>query len=207
MFFHRTPWLVQKIYPSLTWSLPTDEKVIHLTFDDGPIPDLTEFILDTLRDYRAMGTFFCVGENLIKHQNIAQRALKEGHKLANHTFNHLDGWSIADQKYIDNIKQCENQLVELKEQSLLFRPPYGKIKRSQISKVSSNYSVIMWDVLSGDYSKNISPDQCLKGTIKAVRKGSIVLFHDNIKAEKNMKYALPRFLDHFSNLGYAFKTL
>lgn len=207
MFFHRTPWLVQKLYPSLVWSVPTNEKVIHITFDDGPIPDLTEFILETLKKYDAKGTFFCVGDNLRKHSEIAKRALNEGHKLANHTFNHLSGWSVDDEQYLDNIKECEKHLAELKENSKLFRPPYGKIKRSQISKVAPNHKIIMWDVLSGDYSKKISPEQCLKRTIGATRKGSIVLFHDNVKAEANMKYALPRFLDHFSSQGFVFKSL
>ncbi|MEQ8245888.1 polysaccharide deacetylase family protein [Fulvivirga sp.] len=207
MFFHRTPWLVQKLYPSLVWSVPTKEKVIYLTFDDGPIPDLTEFILETLKKYDAKGTFFCVGDNLRKHPEIAKRALNEGHKLANHTFNHLAGWSVNDEQYICNIQECEKHLAELKENAKLFRPPYGKIKRSQISKVAPNHKIIMWDVLSGDYSKKINPEQCLRGTIKATRKGSIVLFHDNVKAEANMKYALPRFLDHFSSQGFVFKSL
>ncbi len=207
MFFHRTPWLVKKLYPSLNWSLPTDEKIIYLTFDDGPIPDLTEFILDTLNNYQAKGTFFCVGDNLSKHPEIAKRAIKEGHKLANHTFNHLAGWTVGDEQYLDNIQQCENHLTQLNENHGFFRPPYGKIKRSQINKVSPNHKIIMWDVLSGDYSNKINQEQCLNGTIKATRKGSIVLFHDNIKAEKNMKYALPRFLDHFSNQGFAFNSV
>ena len=207
MFFHRTPWLVQKLYPSLTWSKPTHEKIIYLTFDDGPIPDLTEFILNTLKEYSAKGTFFCVGDNLRKHREIAQRTLEEGHKLANHTYNHLSGWSAKDKQYFDNILQCQSLLEDLNEQSGFFRPPYGKIKRSQISEVALRHQIIMWDVLSGDYSKKINPEQCLRGTIGATRKGSIVLFHDNIKAEANMKYALPRFLDHFTKKGFQFKSL
>jgi peptidoglycan/xylan/chitin deacetylase (PgdA/CDA1 family) len=207
MFFHRTPWLVQKLYPNLIWSRSTSDKSIFLTFDDGPIPDLTEFIIESLRKHEAKATFFCVGDNLKKYKHIAEKAIAAGHKLANHTYNHIPGWSTENGDYFDNIAKCELELKQLGQQHRLFRPPYGKIKRSQISQIHQDFKIIMWDVLSGDYRADLSSEKCLKNSIDATKNGSITLFHDNLKAEKNLKYTLPRYLDHFSNLGYQFRTL
>lgn len=204
---HKTPWFIKKLYPSLIWSLPTTEPVIYLTFDDGPIPGLTEYILDTLADYNAKATFFCVGENIARYSHIAKRAVAEGHVLANHTHNHLNGWKTPTRLYIENVERCQNQVNSVfsgKQQ--LMRPPYGMIKRKQIRQLSS-YQIIMWDVLSRDYDQKVSPEQCLRQSVKHTSNGSIVLFHDNIKAEKNMTYTLPRYLDHFATLGYRFETL
>ncbi len=207
MFFHRTPKIVQWLYPNLIWSVSNADKVIYLTFDDGPVPHLTPFVLDELKKYQAKATFFCVGGNLVKNRAIAERSLAEGHILANHTFNHIQGWGTEDKTYLENVKQCEEQLSDLDASSHYFRPPYGKIKRSQIQLIKPKYKIIMWDVLSGDYSNKISKQQCLHQTIKATQSGSIVLFHDNIKAADNLYFTLPRYLEHFSNLGYRFKAL
>ncbi|MEQ8928076.1 MAG: polysaccharide deacetylase family protein [Fulvivirga sp.] len=204
MFFHRTPRFVQQLYPSLIWRKKTKDKTIFLTFDDGPIPGLTEFVLDTLHKSHVKATFFCVGGNLNKNRNIAVRTIEEGHQLGNHTFNHLNGWKNSTTDYLKNIVECEQELHSLDQKKGLFRPPYGKLKRSQIKLIKQNQKIIMWDVLSGDYSKNISPKDCLFNTIKATKRGSIVLFHDNIKAEKNIKYALPRYIEHFQKKGYSF---
>ncbi|HNP17855.1 MAG TPA: polysaccharide deacetylase family protein [Fulvivirga sp.] len=206
MFFHRTPWVVKKLYPTLTWQKPTTEKVIYLTFDDGPIPNLTEFVLDCLADYKAKATFFCVGDNLRKHNNIAQMVIDNGHKLGNHTYNHLNGWQTTDSNYIDNIVKCEIELAKLGQGLDLFRPPYGKIKRSQIKRLSGK-KIMMWDVLTGDYSHSVTPEQCLKHSIQSTSKGSIVLFHDNIKAEKNLKFTVPRYIEHFKSQGFEFRSL
>jgi peptidoglycan-N-acetylglucosamine deacetylase len=206
MFFYRTPWLVKRLYPQLMWAKPTNEKIIHLTFDDGPIPKLTEFVVECLEYYDAKATFFCVGDNLRKHKDIAQMTIDKGHKLANHTFNHIKGWGTSDSDYLDNIVQCEIELAKLAQNLDLFRPPYGKIKRSQIKQIQNKH-IVMWDVLSGDYSKYVSPKNCLSNSINSTRKGSIVLFHDNIKAEKNLKYTLPRYLEHFKNKGFEFRLL
>lgn len=207
MFFHKTPGIIKKLHPNRTWSIPTHEKVIFLTFDDGPIPGLTDFILETLEQYQAKATFFCVGDNLGKHRDVAQRTIDQGHLLGNHTFNHLNGWKTDDRHYIDNVNKCQETITALGQSVKLFRPPYGRIKRSQATDLRQDYRIIMWDALSGDFSARIRRDVCLKKTIKATSKGSIVLFHDNIKAATNLKYTLPRYLDHFSAAGYSFETL
>lgn len=208
LFLHKMPAVIRWIYPRLTWKKKVDDKIIHLTFDDGPVPGLTEEILDILHNYNVKASFFCVGENLKKHPGIAQRALDEGHRLGNHTFNHLNGWSTNVIDYVSNVALCQKQLLDLKEKRApLFRPPYGKIKRNQINQLTQRYKIIMWDVLSGDFLSSITPEKCLRNTIKATSPGSIVLFHDNPKASKNVTYALPRYIEHFKKEGYSFNLL
>lgn len=208
MFLHSTPKLLQWLYPSLLWRIKTKNKELYLTFDDGPIPDLTEYILDVLSEFKIKATFFCVGENLKKHPLIAQRALDEGHKLGNHSYNHLNGWQTSTVDYISNVVRCQRLLYDFNsEAKTLLRPPYGKIKYSQIKLLKRKYTIVMWDVLSGDFSSKISPEKCLEKTIWATKPGSIIIFHDNIKAEENVRYALPRYIKHFLEKGYEFKTL
>ncbi|UII30202.1 polysaccharide deacetylase family protein [Fulvivirga ulvae] len=208
MFFHKTPGIVRWLYPQLTWHIPSENaQTIYLTFDDGPIPGLTDFILDTLDQFDAKATFFCVGENLRKHAYIAESAINRGHTLANHTYNHLNGWKTDFEKYIENVKRCQDELDGLGQRAKILRPPYGKISRKQISALNKEYHIVMWNVLSGDYSMKINPERCLKQTIKATGNGSIVLFHDNLKAQANVKYALPAFIKHFHELGYQFKSI
>ena len=208
MFLHKTPGLIQWLYPSLIWKKKVKEKVIYLTFDDGPIPGLTEKILDILKENKVKATFFCVGDNLRKHPGIAQRALSEGHRLGNHSYNHLNGWQTNTLDYVSNVVRCQRELVDLENpEPQLLRPPYGKIKRSQIKHLKQILDIIMWDVLSGDFLASITKEQCLNKTIKATQPGSIVIFHDNIKAEKNVMYALARYITHFQNKGYTFQTL
>jgi peptidoglycan/xylan/chitin deacetylase (PgdA/CDA1 family) len=219
----RTPFFLPWLYPGLRWKVPTREKELYLTFDDGPIPGPTQFVLDQLEKANAKATFFCIGDNVSKHPAIFQNVVKQGHAIANHTFNHLKGWNSGVAGYLENIRLCEEEFLK---QGLgpspvrgaasgqagrgkgegLFRPPYGRIKRSQI-KALKGYTIVMWDVLTHDYSKTLSPEQCLRGSIQATRPGSIIVFHDSIKAEKNMRYVLPRFLEHFAGLGYSFNAL
>jgi peptidoglycan/xylan/chitin deacetylase (PgdA/CDA1 family) len=193
------------------------EKDIYLTFDDGPIPGPTEFVLDQLEKVHAKATFFCIGENVSKHPEIFQTLVTQGHAIGNHTFNHLKGWNYSVSDYLANVHLCQEEFLRRGLSPLssrrgaggevsLFRPPYGRIKRSQI-RAMKGYTIVMWDVLAHDYSRNISPDQCLKGSIQATRAGSIIAFHDSVKAEKNMRYVLPRFLEHFTRQGYSFKAL
>lgn len=208
MFLHKTPLLIQWLYPSLTWKKSESDNSIFLTFDDGPIPGLTEFILDTLDKYKLKATFFCVGDNLRKHPEIAKRALSEGHRLGNHSFNHLNGWQTNTLDYVSNVVRCQKELIDIdNSEPQLFRPPYGKIKRSQIKHLKEKYEIIMWDVLSGDFLESISKERCLEKSISATKPGSIVIFHDNLKAEVKVKYALPRYIEHFLNKGYRFQTL
>jgi len=204
----RSPFFLPWLYTDLIWRIPTQEKKLYLTFDDGPVPTITEFVLTELEKANAKATFFCIGDNVRKHPEVFRKIIKDGHAIGNHTFNHLKGWNTPVKTYVDNVKLCDNQLkADNSQLSIqLFRPPYGRIKRSQI-KALKEYKIIMWDVLAHDYSKNISPDRCLKGSIAATRPGSIIVFHDSLKAEKNMSYALPRFLDHFSNKGFTFEGI
>jgi len=205
----RTPFFFPWLYPGLQWRIPTAEKEIYLTFDDGPIPGPTEFVLDQLEKANAKATFFCIGENVSKHPDIFQAVTRQGHAIGNHTFNHLKGWNYSVADYLTNIRLCQEEFLKSPHslrRVTLFRPPYGRIKRSQIRALKA-YTIIMWDVLSHDYSRTISPEQCLRGTIQATRPGSIIAFHDSLKAEKNMRYTLPRFLEHFTREGYSFKAL
>ncbi|MCF2487796.1 polysaccharide deacetylase family protein [Dyadobacter sp. CY347] len=204
MFLHHSPFWLKAFFPDFIWRMPTREKQIFLTFDDGPIPDITEFVIDTLNQFNAKATFFCIGNNVEKHPDIFQKLLDNQHAIGNHTFNHMNGWKTKDALYLDNIKQCDAQL---NVQTNLFRPPYGRMTKSQSRIVKKDRKIIMWDVLSGDFSKEISQETCLRKSVRYARPGSIVLFHDSIKAAANMQYALPRFLDHFSNLGFSFEAL
>ncbi|MFN8436325.1 MAG: polysaccharide deacetylase family protein [Cytophagales bacterium] len=202
---HKTPRLLKFLYPSLVWNVPTNEKKIFLTFDDGPIPEVTEFVLETLAQYNAKAVFFCVGDNIKKHPEVFLKVVNEGHKIGNHTFNHLKGWKTDNNTYFENIQSCEEIIGQYS--SGFFRAPYGRIKRSQIKHLKSKYKIIMWDVLSADYEKFLSKEKCLEGTIKATRNGSIVLFHDHLKTYEKIKYVLPKYLDHFSKLGYTFELI
>jgi peptidoglycan/xylan/chitin deacetylase (PgdA/CDA1 family) len=176
--------------------------VIYLTFDDGPIPEITKWVLDELIKFNAQATFFCVGENIKQHPDIFERIIAQGHGVANHTMNHLKGFSTSTEDYLKDVDGCK-----LLVKNNLFRPPYGLLKPSQYKQLlAKNYNLIMWDVISYDYEK-ISEKTCLNNVIKNTKNGSIVLFHDSVKSENNLKYALPLFLSHFTNLGYTFKKI
>ena len=204
----KSPFFLRWLYADLIWKIPTQEKKLYLTFDDGPVPEVTEFVLAELEKIKAKATFFCIGDNVRKHPDVFRKIVMDGHTIGNHTFNHLKGWNTSVKTYVENVKLCDNELAIANWQLPihLFRPPYGRITRSQI-KALKDYKIIMWDVLTHDYSKNISPDRCLKGSIAATRSGSIIVFHDSLKAEKNMSYALPRFLNHFSDNGFTFEGI
>lgn len=192
-----------------TWHRDGQAKKLYLTFDDGPIPDVTPWVLEQLNTYQAKATFFCVGDNLAKHPEVARQVLARGHVLANHTFNHLKGWQTALPDYLQNVERCRQELERLQAQgaSRLFRPPYGRITRQQALQLCKEYELIMWDVLTNDYDSSLAPEKCLQQSIKHTQSGSIIVFHDSLKAQRNMMYALPRFLEHFTGLGYRFETL
>lgn len=207
MFLHKTNFLMRALYPQFVWKKPSDEKKIYLTFDDGPIPEITEFVLETLEKYQAKATFFCIGDNINKNPGIFRKVIGAGHSVGNHTFNHLRGWATDDVTYFENSVRCKTEIEKFGIETKLFRPPYGRIKRSQARSLLPNHEIIMWDILSGDFSQNLSPETVLKKTIKHTEAGSIVLFHDSIKANKRMAYALPRFLEHFSSQEFQFSRL
>lgn len=202
MYFVRSPFFLRWYYPQVTWNKSRQDKTLYLTFDDGPIPEITPWILDTLTKHNAKATFFCVGENIYKNPDIFKRLKAEGHQVGNHTYNHLKGWKYSDKEYIQNVEKCQ----ELTKTNL-FRPPYARAKKSQLNILKNKFDIIYWDVLSGDFDINLSPQKCLNNIIKNTKNGSIIVLHDNIKAIPRVKYVLPEILNHFTKLGYSFKTL
>jgi peptidoglycan/xylan/chitin deacetylase (PgdA/CDA1 family) len=205
MYFSKNPLLLKKLYPSLVWDFNLKEKAIYLTFDDGPIPEVTPFVLDTLAKYNAKATFFCIGDNVRKHPSIYQDIIAAGHKIGNHTYHHLNGWKTDTQAYIQNVEKCA-ELTGIE----LFRPPYGRISRAQIKAFKAKYpgsKIIMWDILSGDFDATIDADACFKNATQQTEPGSIIVFHDSIKAYPRLCAALPRALEHWKNEGYRFEAI
>ena len=192
----------QSLLRSLIWSIKTPGKEIFLTFDDGPIPIITPWVVDELKKYNAKATFFCVGDNVKKHPEIYQLLLDNGHRVGNHTMNHLNGWKNYNKTYFENIAAAEKYIT-----SDLFRPPYGKIKPTQIFRLKKKYKLIMWDVLTGDYDESKTGEECLNKIKKNVKSGSIIVFHDSIKAEKRLRYALPKCLEFLKTEGYTFSAI
>ncbi len=209
LHFYKTPAVLKNISKSLIWNVLSNEKTIYLTFDDGPVPYLTEYIIETLNKYNAHATFFCVGDNIKKYPEVFKKAIEHGHGIGNHTFNHLKGWSSQNDKYMENIHKCQKIIEQnhTKVKKAIFRPPYGQITPRQIQLLKESYNLIMWDVLAYDFDKSHTAEKSLKKIIKATNSGSIVVFHDNYKAEKKLKYMLPKFLEHFKGLGFDFKNL
>ena len=201
----KIPAIVQRwIYPGFTWRMPAGGKKIYLTFDDGPHPSITPFVLDELKIYGAKATFFCVGSNVEKHPEVYKRIISEGHAVGNHTYNHLNGWKTADKTYLEDIAKAAG-LID----SGLFRPPHGRITRFQAARLKEQlrYRIIMWRVLSGDFDPKISPEKCLRNVMTHTGDGDIVVFHDSEKAYERMKFALPLVLKGFAEKGYVFEKI
>ena len=200
---------IKKIFNNLVWDIPNSENKIYLTFDDGPIPEVTEWVLDLLKSEDIKATFFCIGDNIKKYPEVYKRILSEGHQTGNHHFNHLNGWKTETKSYLGNFKLCETEHLKLNtEHSFLFRPPYGKIKPSQSKAIRQlGYKIIMWDVLSYDFDPTISVEKCLENVISNTEQGSIIVFHDSLKAEKNLKYALPKAIQILKNRGFVFDVI
>lgn len=208
MIPHRIPFFLPWLFPSLTWRIADERKALYLTFDDGPVAGPTEFVLDHLASASARATFFCIGDNIAKYPAIFRRIVANGHSVGNHTVNHLNGWKTTTVNYLDNVRAFDRITGDhgYAKPVRLFRPPYGRLRSSQIAAME-DYRIVMWDVLSQDYDPRLSPERCLRRTLAACRAGSIVVFHDSYKAERNMKYVLPRLLDHFGGKGFAFRNL
>jgi peptidoglycan-N-acetylglucosamine deacetylase len=194
--------LLQLFFPSLKWKVPVKEKIIYLTFDDGPIPGVTPWVLDELKKYNASATFFCIGDNVIKHKNIYNSVIEQGHVTGNHTQHHLNAWKVTPASYIKDVTDAAALI-----KSVLFRPPYGKITPALIRKLKTSYKIIMWDVLSYDFDTTRTGNQCAERVIKKARPGSIIVFHDSLKAEGSLRIALPLVLQHFTSKGYRFLSL
>lgn len=212
----KIPKFISRLFPNFIWEIPNDKNKIYLTFDDGPIPEVTEFVLEELNKYNAKATFFCIGDNIQKHPKIFAKIIENGHSIGNHTFNHLKGWNTSLEEYIENTNLCENQFAKtsnLEPQTLnlkpkLFRPPYGRIKPSQAKALRKlGYKIIMWNVLSVDYNSKISPEKCIGNVLKNAKTGSIIVFHDSIKAFPNLKIALPIILKELNKKGFVFQRI
>ena len=200
MKFVKMPSFVQRLYPERIWAFSRTSKSVYLTFDDGPIPEVTPWVLDELKRHGAKATFFCIGDNVEKHPNIFRRIISEGHSVGNHTFNHLNGWKIKTEEYVENVEKCETSLhtnsdPNAYQDSKLFRPPYGRIKASQAKILrKKGYKIVMWDIISYDFDASISPEKCLQNVLGNIKPGSVVVFHDSLKAEKNLRDVLPKVL-------------
>ena len=198
---YKTPAILPLLYPSLTWSKFTSEKEVYLTFDDGPIPEVTPWVLDILEQYHAKATFFCIGDNARKYPELVKEILKRGHSIGNHTYNHLNGWQTPTDLYIENTEKAE-AFLPLNQEKPLFRPPYGRISPAQINVLKKRYEIIMWSVLTRDYNQKVTADECFHRSLKAVKPGSIVVFHDSEKAKKNLYAVLPKFIEALLSSNY-----
>ncbi|HVZ25125.1 MAG TPA: polysaccharide deacetylase family protein [Sediminibacterium sp.] len=205
MYFVKTPWWLRSLYPLLTWRIPVTDKVIYLSFDDGPHEQATVFALDQLQQFNAKATFFCIGKNVQAYPGIYERIWREGHRVGNHTQNHLNGWKTSDQEYLKDIEAADRVIP-----TGLFRPPYGRIRRSQVRQLlaeKKQRQIVMWDVLSGDFDTGISPALCLQRVLRNTQSGSVIVMHDSTKAWERMSYALPRMLEYFTEAGYRFEVI
>jgi len=202
MYLVKTPRIIQNLFPNFTWKVPTTEKTIYLTFDDGPNPEVTPWVLEQLAAYNAKATFFSIGEAVKKFPNVFQQVIEAGHTTGNHTYNHVSGWASDNIPFFHNTRRCA-RLVN----SSLFRPPFGRLKPKQAQFLQRHYRIVMWDVLSGDFDQNITNEKCLANVINNAESGSIVVFHDSAKAKDKLQFVLPKVLEHFTALGYTFEQL
>jgi peptidoglycan/xylan/chitin deacetylase (PgdA/CDA1 family) len=194
MQFSRLPAL---FFPSLIWRVKTRSKLIYLTFDDGPVPEVTPQVLDILDAFGWKATFFCVGENVVKYPDLYQEILARGHRTGNHSYNHIRGFRYATEEYVQNVKKASEMI-----QSKLFRPPHGRIKPAQLKALRKEYDIVMWDVITYDYDRGRSPERILKTIRRNLRKGSVVVFHDSLKAKANVLEVLPKALAFWQSKGY-----
>lgn len=194
--------IAAKIFRDFVWHFAGREKDLYLTFDDGPTPEITPWVLETLSKYNAKSTFFCIGENVMNNTQIYEQIIAEGHAVGNHSFSHLKGWITSNNDYVDDVKKASEFI-----NSDLFRPPYGRIKPAQSYELKKDYYIIMWDVLTRDYDEDVNPQKCLNYVIDHSEGGSIIVFHDTIKAKKNLQYVLPKVLDYYSEKGFEFKAI
>jgi peptidoglycan/xylan/chitin deacetylase (PgdA/CDA1 family) len=203
----KTPWWIKRIYDGYLWNMPATEKALYLTFDDGPHPEVTPFVLKQLKQHSALATFFCIGKNVVDFPEVYKQILNEGHAVGNHTFTHPNGWKTANEVYLRDVAEASNYI-----DSAMFRPPYGRITSFQAKNLKpvmkgKEPKVVMWDVVSGDFDTLCSPQQCLGNVIFTAGPGSIVVFHDSEKARPRLEYTLPRVLGYFSEKGFVFKSL
>lgn len=194
--------------PGTVWRGPAAERTVYLTFDDGPIPEETPWVLEQLAEYNAKALFFCVGDNVERHPEIAKQVVEAGHQLGNHTHHHLSGWTTSRTQYLTDIARCQEALERVRpQQQPFFRPPYGRITPGLSRTLSAQYQVIMWDLLTCDYDASYAPEACLRDALRLTRPGAVVVFHDSLKASRNLRYVLPRYLAELAERGYQFAAL
>lgn len=207
-YWIKTHSIIKKIFSKYIWDLPNTENKIYLTFDDGPTPEITEWVLEQLDKHNAKATFFCIGKNIEAHPSIFTKIINKGNTIGNHTFNHLNGWETTIKDYLENISMCKNIIQNQNAKTKIFRPPYGKIKSSQAKLLKQlGYQIIMWDVLSADFDTTITKEECLNNVISNIKPGSIIVFHDSVKAFKNLEYTLPKVLDYLNEKGFSCETI
>jgi peptidoglycan/xylan/chitin deacetylase (PgdA/CDA1 family) len=202
MLIEQPPFLYRALFPGAHWRFYTKEKTVYLTFDDGPIPEMTPWVLDLLDKYNIKATFFCVADNVRKYPEIYQQILEKGHLTGNHTFHHLQGLKVDSKIYLKDVEEAE-QFIK----SDLFRPPHGHLRFPQFFALRKRYKIIMWDVVTRDYSCLINTDQVFKNVKKYTRNGSVIVFHDSLKAADKIKEALPKSIDWLIEQGYSFKLI
>ena len=208
LLFTKTPKLLTVVYPACLWKVNTKDETIYLTFDDGPIAEITPFVLDELKKWNAKATFFCIGKNIEANHEVFQRIINEGHSIGNHTYDHLNGWNVSDEMYFENIEKCAFVLTaNCQLPTALFRPPYGKLKPSQYSALKTKHKLVMWDVLSYDFDLKMEKEKVLKNVLDNTEAGSIVVMHDSLKAKPKVEFALPKLLEHFTAKGFKFEKL
>ena len=202
MFIEQPPWVYRVLFPGTVWRIPTEEKCVYLTFDDGPVPEVTPWVLDLLDTYNIKATFFCVGDNVRKHPDIYQMTLERGHRVGNHTYNHIQGIGSWSKNYLKNVEKAAEWI-----ESDLFRPPHGHMRRPQLYQLKKIYKIIMWDIVTRDYSPHMTAQGVTNVVKKYVRNGSIIVFHDSIKAIGRIEKALPDSIEWLLSEGYRFNVL
>lgn len=210
-YWIKTAAIIKRLFHNQIWDIPNNGNKIYLTFDDGPTPEITEWVLSVLKESGVKATFFCIGNNIEKYPQLFKKVTENGHAIGNHTFNHVLGWKTPTKEYLKNVESCADQIQKLQatsHKSKIFRPPYGKIKPSQSKELRKlGYKIIMWDVLSADFDRSISPEKCLENATRKVTSGSIIVFHDSLKAAENLKFALPKTIRFLKEKGFIFDTI
>ncbi|MBJ2176381.1 polysaccharide deacetylase family protein [Aureibaculum sp. A20] len=210
-YFTKIPKWIRSVYPKQIWSFSNSKKEIFLTFDDGPTPEITDWVLNMLDQFDAKATFFCIGNNIEQNPTTYENILKAGHSVGNHTYSHEKGWKTKNEDYLNSVLKTDRIIEELKlkpNNPKLFRPPYGKIKRSQTKLLlEKGYKIVMWSILSWDFDTSITPKQCLNNVVKNAEQGNIIVFHDSVKAFERLQIALPKVLEYFSEKGFVFKRI
>jgi peptidoglycan/xylan/chitin deacetylase (PgdA/CDA1 family) len=210
-YWVKTSLLIKKLFSGYIWDIPNEQNKIYLTFDDGPTPEITDWVLQLLKKYGATATFFCIGKNILDNPEIFKRIISDGHSIGNHTHNHLNGWKTPTASYLQNFDMCAETISKITSNTSntkIFRPPYGKIKRSQAKAIKARgYKIIMWDVLSADFDQSITQEKCLDNALSNLKPGSVIVFHDSIKAYKNLQYVLPKTLEFIDQQHYKYDTI